>query len=115
MAFIHSVLSPPHTWTTGLLVAATTVALLLWRALSPLPISDGAPLKLSGWPIVGSLGCLISRSTLMERGKQASPDGNFSFHLESMTIVALSGRSARATYFASRSLDLSEGQAGKFE
>ncbi|KAK2597419.1 hypothetical protein QQS21_005967 [Conoideocrella luteorostrata] len=115
MAIILSTLAAPQNWPASVLILAiTTLTILLTRLLSRPAWPSQAPKPISSWPVFGSLGFFRQRWSFLQKGSTTTPSGQFSFFYGPHSIVALSGTAARKTFFTSRSLDINEGFAALF-
>ncbi|CAM1502719.1 Fc.00g074950.m01.CDS01 [Cosmosporella sp. VM-42] len=106
--FLKLIPSPP--WPLSLNVLFLVTFLLAFGGIATRPsFPRNAPNYVKGWPVFGSIGWFRARSDFLTDGKRASESGQFSFHYGPHAIVALSGKSARATMFCQRGLDFSLG------
>ncbi|POR32011.1 Obtusifoliol 14-alpha demethylase [Tolypocladium paradoxum] len=106
-----SALSALQSWLAGALVLLLTMAVLLvgrltWRRPA---FPSSAPRLLKGWPVIGSPGFFRARSDFLRDCRAKSPDGQFSFYYGAHPIVAVSGPSARSSYYTTRGLDVTSG------
>ncbi|KND87478.1 Obtusifoliol 14-alpha demethylase [Tolypocladium ophioglossoides CBS 100239] len=102
---------PASAWALLLTMAVLLVGGLTWRRPA---FPNGAPRLLKGWPVIGSAGFFRSRSDFLRDGKAKSPGGQFSFYYGAHPIVAVSGPSARSSFYTTRGLDLGAGFAALF-
>lgn len=105
--FLLNVLSPPTSVILLLVAVAVIIAIrtLFTRDLA----SNHAPARVQGWASTGSLAFLTSRVEFLDRGKELSRHGQFSFWYGTKHVVAVSGLEARASYLTSRGLDAASG------
>ncbi|PHH68465.1 hypothetical protein CDD82_541 [Ophiocordyceps australis] len=112
MPSVLSTLATPNSWPVGALVFLLTVAVVLATRFIPWTrpsFPSKAPRLLKGWPIIGSTGFFRARCDFLKENRQRDPSGQFSFYYGPHPIVALSGPSARLSFYTSRGLDLSAG------
>ncbi|PHH63183.1 hypothetical protein CDD81_6234 [Ophiocordyceps australis] len=117
MPSVLSTLAAPQSWPVGALVFLLTVAVVLASRIVPWTrpsFPSKAPRLLKGWPIIGSTGFFRARCDFLKENKARDPSGQFSFYYGPHPIVALSGTSARLSFYTSRGLDLSAGFSALF-
>ncbi|PNY18153.1 Obtusifoliol 14-alpha demethylase [Tolypocladium capitatum] len=110
MTVVLSAFAAPQSWPAGTSALLFALAVLIVGLTSRRPaFPSNAPPLLKGWPITGSVGFFRARRDFLRAGRDKSPSGQFSFYYGPHPIVALSGPSARTTFYTARGLDLTSG------